>query len=203
MYKVLILKTRFLIPFFLIIVFIFVSCSSSESGGGETTSTRDSQKVTATRADGTREFKTQVQDVCNSVDPVVFKKLFGLDPAKDPTYGETFDEAISSLKSLREGFSALNPPANQREDWDSGIKNLQTMEDTLTEIKGQYDQYVALLEEKETSQDISRQLEIAQELITLLTQYTQNLQELDLAFKEVLSIGSRSGIARCRAFEIA
>ena len=200
--------SRFLLCLILLVslsLFGITSCSNenkNQSSGASANNSKTSSTISASKSNKSKDFHDKVQDVCNSVDPAVFDAVIGVDPAKDPGYEKKFDDAIAALDNLYAGFSAIEPPASKKTDWDKGLKDLSDLKLAVSKVSDQYDEYIALTEESKTNQDLARTAQIIQRLLELGKEYFETISQIQTLFQEVLLVGSSAGVSKCRAFEI-
>lgn len=146
-------------------------------------------------------FHDQVEQICNSVDPQIFIDLLQTNPSVDNTYQTKFSTATTELNKLKDSFQKVTPPTSP-EAWQKGLDNLDKLSESISTVKKQYDEFLNLEDEKKTTTDLARSIEIANRQIQLVSEYTATLSSIQTLYTELISIGSSAGIARCKALAI-
>lgn len=188
-----------------------VACSQSSPGNQTTKESSSHSSATSSIAtttipgseivvDTTQTFAQQVTTVCNAVDSSVFIDLLGLNPAQDSSYQAKFDQAVVDIGRLRRGFEQVVVPQQHRTRWQLGVENLKDLERLVETVSNQYEEYLALAKELETSKDLARSAQIIQRQLVLVGEYATTLSDIQKRYDELLTIGSTAGIQRCAAF---
>lgn len=177
--------------------------SKSLNGGrkiSESSSTSKSSNSISTERK--KDFQSQVQDVCNSVDSKVFETIIGVDPKIDSEFEKKFQDADDALKTLHRDFSAIKAPKSKQVAWHEALESLETLQVLVKKVSDQYVEYIALLEESKVNEDPVRSFQIITRLLALGQEYFQTLDTISLKFKDMVQLGSLAGVPKCAAFGI-
>lgn len=190
-----------------VILIVLLSSSLLASCGSSEKKTNSKPKNTTTaitqpKTQSGKNFQSQVQAVCDSVDPQVFSTALAVDPSKDPEIKSKYDSAITSLDSLENGFKVIVPPKGKEKVWESALSSLSQTKSQMKNIQSQYLEYASLNAESQTNKDPARAIQIVSRMVQLAAEYIAALSELNKSFDNMLKMGASAGISRCKAFEL-